>query len=187
MYQKLILKIIYLNQFYSLSFTYGAILKGCPHIREGGGSGGSGKSGQMLTGGGGGLIGTHMCVHPVSEWSVFFTLLCELFTSCNVSKNASLVSARTGRGESGQPNVDRPGQGEVGCQKFPNLCAHPLWMAPIEKIDIRSFLNRINKKGIWAAGQNNQKYILKTIYLNQFYSLSFTYWEDWYTRFFKQD
>ena len=153
----------------------------------GGGRGGPGKRGQRRTGGGSGLIGTHMCVHPVSEWSVFFTLLCELFTSCNVSKNASLVSARTGGGESGQPNVDRPGQGEVGCQKFPNLCAHPLWMAPVEKIDIRSFLNRINKKGIWAAGQNNQKYILKTIHLNQFYSLSFTYWEDWYTRFFKQD
>ena len=43
MYQKLILKIIYLNQFYSLSFTYGAILKGCPHIREGGGQGGQAK------------------------------------------------------------------------------------------------------------------------------------------------
>ena len=44
------------------------------------------------------LIGTHMCVHPVSEWSVFFTLQCELLTSCNVSNNASLVSARTGGG-----------------------------------------------------------------------------------------
>ena len=28
----------------------------------------------------------------------FFTLQCELFTSCNVSNNASLVSARTGGG-----------------------------------------------------------------------------------------
>ena len=37
-----------------------------------------------------------MCVHPVSELSVFFTLQCELFTSCNVSNNASLVSARAG-------------------------------------------------------------------------------------------
>ena len=42
------------------------------------------------------IIGTHMCVHPVSEWSDFFTLPCELFTSCNVSSIASLVSAQTG-------------------------------------------------------------------------------------------
>ena len=33
-----------------------------------------------------------------AEWSVFFTLQCELFTSCNVSNNASLVSAWTGGG-----------------------------------------------------------------------------------------
>ena len=36
-----------------------------------------------------------MCVHPESEWSGFFALHCELFTSCNVPNNASLVSART--------------------------------------------------------------------------------------------
>ena len=34
-----------------------------------------------------------------------------MFKSCNVSNNASLVSTRTGRG-GGQPNVDKPGQGE---------------------------------------------------------------------------
>ena len=39
------------------------------------------------------LIGTHMCVNPVSEWSVLCTLQCELFASCNVSNNASLVPA----------------------------------------------------------------------------------------------
>ena len=62
----------------------------------------------------------------------FFNLQCELFTSCNVSNNASLVSARIGElGESGQPNVDRPGQGEGESPKFPNLCGHPLWMTPI--------------------------------------------------------
>ena len=43
----------------------------------------------------------------------FFTLQCELFLSCSVSNNASLVSARTGGGRD-QPNVDRLGQGEVG-------------------------------------------------------------------------
>ena len=49
----------------------------------------------------------------------FFILQCELFTSCNVSNNASLVSAQTGGG-GGQPNVDRPGQGE-GVPKIPKF------------------------------------------------------------------
>ena len=36
-----------------------------------------------------------------------------------------------GQGEgSGQPNVDKPAQGEEGSQKFPKLCGHPLWMTP---------------------------------------------------------
>ena len=62
----------------------------------------------------------------------FFTLQCELFTSCNVSNNASLVSARTGGGGE-QPNLDRPGQGEGGSQKFPNLCGNPFWMTLLQK------------------------------------------------------
>ena len=36
-----------------------------------------------------------------------------------------------GKGGSGQPNVDRPGQGEGESPKFPNLCGNPLWMTPI--------------------------------------------------------
>ena len=44
------------------------------------------------------LIGTHMSVHPVSGLSVFSTLQSELFTSCSVSNNASLVSVQTGGG-----------------------------------------------------------------------------------------
>ena len=43
---------------------------------------------------------THMCT-SISELSVFFTLQCELFTSCNVSNNASLVSTRAGGGGGG--------------------------------------------------------------------------------------
>ena len=31
----------------------------------------------------------------------------------------------------GQPNIGRPGQGDGGSQKFPNLCRHPLWMTPL--------------------------------------------------------
>ena len=88
------------------------------------------------------LIGKHMCVHSVSEWSVFFTLQCELFTSCNVSNNASLVSAWTGvEGEGGgQPNKDRPWQGEGSPKKCPNLWGHPLSMTP--KFFIKKRLQR---------------------------------------------
>ena len=53
----------------------------------------------------------------------FFTLQRELFTSCNVSNNASLVSARTwGGGGAGQPNVDRPGKGKR-VPKNSQICA----------------------------------------------------------------
>ena len=40
---------------------------------------------------------THVCTCSIRMIS-FFTLQCELFRSCNVSNNASLVSARTGGG-----------------------------------------------------------------------------------------
>ena len=39
---------------------------------------------------------THVCTSSIRMIS-FFTFQCELFTSCNVSNNASLVSAHTGR------------------------------------------------------------------------------------------
>ena len=55
----------------------------------------------------------------------FFTLQCELFLSCSVSNNVSLVSARTGGG-GGQPNVDRLGQGMVG-GKNSQTCADILY------------------------------------------------------------
>ena len=41
---------------------------------------------------------THVCTSSI-RMIIFFTLQCELFTSCNVSNNASLVSAQTGGGE----------------------------------------------------------------------------------------
>ena len=84
------------------------------------------------------LLSSFECFYVISKKTIsFFTLQCELFTSCKVSNNASLVSARSGGGsmEGGrggaQPNVNRPGQGEWGSQKLPNLCGHPLWMTPI--------------------------------------------------------
>ena len=52
--------------------------------------------------------------------TAFFTLQCELFTCCNVSNNASLVSAWTGGGGS-QSNMDRPRQGEEGVPKIPKF------------------------------------------------------------------
>ena len=80
-------------------------------------------------------------VHPVSEWSGVFTLQCKLFTSCNVSNNTSLVSARTGGQGGRQPNVDRPGQ-EVGGSKKSHICADILygwflrWVFCIGKTDL---------------------------------------------------
>ena len=62
---------------------------------------------------------------------IFFSLQCELFTSCNVLNNASPVSAWTGgrgggEGGDGQPNVDRPGQGDGG-PKNSQICADILY------------------------------------------------------------
>ena len=76
------------------------------------------------------------------EWSGFFTLQCELFTSCNVSNNASLVSARTGR-KVCQPNVYRPGQREGG-PKNSQICEDILygWPLPSEAVVRRCFLSR---------------------------------------------
>ena len=59
----------------------------------------------------------------------FFTLQCELFTSCNVSNNASLVSAQTGGGGS---NVDRPGQGQ-GPPKTPKFVRTSFMDDPYDK------------------------------------------------------
>ena len=56
----------------------------------------------------------------------FFTLHCELFTSCNVSNNTSLVSAWIGGWGGGQPNVDRPGQ-EEGDPKNSQICGDILY------------------------------------------------------------
>ena len=76
-----------------------------------------------------GLIGTHMCIHPVSEWPVFFTLQWDLFTSCNVSNNASLVSSGAGGGGVNQiwTGLDR-GRGDP---KNSQICADILYGWPL--------------------------------------------------------
>ena len=72
----------------------------------------------------------HMSTSSIRMIS-FFNVQCELFTSCNLSNNLSLVSPQGSGGGGGQPNVDRYGQGGQEVQKFPNLCRHPLCMTPM--------------------------------------------------------
>ena len=78
-----------------------------------------------------------------TEWLVFFTLQCELFTTCNVSNNASLVSARTGEGiERGRRWSTKSGQawtGEVGVPKIPKFVRTSFMDDPILKLCICRF------------------------------------------------
>ena len=54
----------------------------------------------------------------------FFTLQCELFTSCNVSNIASLMEGKGGM--DGQSNVERSGQGKGGPKNL-HICADILY------------------------------------------------------------
>ena len=75
------------------------------------------------------VIGTHVCTSSMRMIS-FFTDQCELFTSCNVSNNASLVSAWTG-GVGRVVNQIWTGLNRGrGSQKLPNFYGHPLWITP---------------------------------------------------------
>ena len=83
---------------------------------------------------------THVFTSSIRMIS-FFTLQCEFSTSCNVSYNASLVSAQTG----GVGVVNQMWKGldrERGSQKIPNLCGHSLWMTPKT--------NNCGKLGVWS-------------------------------------
>ena len=83
---------------------------------------------------------THVFTSSIRMIS-FFTLQCEFSTSCNVSYNASLVSAQTG----GVGVVNQMWKGldrERGSQKIPNLCGHSLWMTPKTNI--------CGKLGVWS-------------------------------------
>ena len=93
-----------------------------------------------------------------------FTLQCELFSSCNVSNIASLVSARIeGEGGRAQRNADRPGQGKEGSQEFPNLCGHPLWMTPkssiLKQLEIKILSSHSRFQNIQIDKQNTQRYL----------------------------
>ena len=66
---------------------------------------------------------THMCTSSIRMIS-FFNVQCELFTSCNVSNNASLLCAQgEGGGVVNQmwTDLDRGGQGAGGVPKIPKF------------------------------------------------------------------
>ena len=64
----------------------------------------------------------------------FFTLQCELFTSCNVSNNASLVSARTG-GVGWSTKCGQAWTGGGGGPKNSQICADILHGDPIGNVN----------------------------------------------------
>ena len=76
------------------------------------------------------LLRTNMCVHPISEWSGFFTLQCELFTSYGVSNNTSLVYARTGGGVGGGRLSTKCGQTWRGGGRIPKISNLCVWITP---------------------------------------------------------
>ena len=144
MYQKLILKIIYLNQFYSLSFTYGAILKGCPHIREGGGGvrGVRQKWTNADRGRGWSNRNTHVCTCSIRMISFFYPSVwivhkLQCFKECQ-----PCVRTDRERGE-WSTKCGQAGTGGGGVPKIPKF--------------------------------------VRTSFMNG------PYWEDWYTKFFKQN
>ena len=94
-----------------------------------------------------------------TEWSVFFTLQYELFTSCKVFNNASFVSTRTGVGgwstKCGQAWI---GEGEGG-GKSSQISADILYEWPLTCLicGIRKYL----QVKIWSADQINKVFNLQ--------------------------
>ena len=79
------------------------------------------------------ILSSFECFYVSNKMISFFTLKYELFTSCNVSNNASLVSAGTREGFGVMVNQKAwtaGGGGDWWFQKFPDLCGYPLWMTP---------------------------------------------------------
>ena len=72
---------------------------------------------------------THVCTSSIRMISFLpFSVNC---SQVAVFQIMPALCVRTDKGqEGGQPNVDRPGEGEGGSQKFPNLCGHPLRITP---------------------------------------------------------
>ena len=75
-----------------------------------------------------------------TEWSLFFTLQCELFKNSNVSSNASFASARTG-GVGGRAMVNQVWTG------LDQICAEILYGWPL----IRMSDSRINIDNMYTA------------------------------------
>ena len=75
-----------------------------------------------------------------TEWSLFFTLQCELFKNSNVSSNASFASVRTG-GVGGRAMVNQVWTG------LDQICAEILYGWPL----IRMSDSRINIDNMYTA------------------------------------
>ena len=81
------------------------------------------------------LIGTHMCVHPVSEDQVFlpFSVNCSQVAMFQIMP-ALCLHGQGAAGGGGLVNQMWTGLDRGrGSQKFPNLCGHPLWMTSYYK------------------------------------------------------
>ena len=78
------------------------------------------------------LIRTCMCVHPVSEWSVFlpFNVNCSQVAMFQIMAALCVHREGEGRGGGWSPNVDRLGQGEEG-PKNSQVCADILYGWPL--------------------------------------------------------
>ena len=129
------------------------------------------------------LIGTHMCVHPVSEWLGFFL---PLGVNCWQVALFQIMPALCphGQGEGGGWS-SKCGQAWTrggGPQKFPNLCRHPLWMTPspigkkqLPKIP-RLFIHNKKTQNIFFMKYDRHK-SRKILYLSKLHLL----WKLWST------
>ena len=72
-----------------------------------------------------------MCVHPVSKWSVFlsFSMNCSQVVMFQIMPALCTHGQGEGGTGGGQPNVDRPGQGQGG-PKNSQICADILYGWP---------------------------------------------------------
>ena len=94
---------------------------------------------------------THVCTSSIRMIS-FFILQCELFTSCSVSNNASLVCPH-GQGEwGGQPNVDRPGEGEEGVPKIPKFVRTSFMDDPLIDVNCSVLIDGISSPSKSVVG-----------------------------------
>ena len=87
------------------------------------------------------LIGTHMCIHPVSEWSVFLPFSVNCSQAAMIQIMPALCLHRQGEGVGGgQPNVDRPVEGGGG-PKNSQICVDTLYGWPLRETVLKKMLH----------------------------------------------